>query len=484
MGAESDEIKALREELARLKAENAHLRESQPHTNGPTVNVPDPLKPIFDAAQQTVGDYFKDFKWSPDEGTIEINSQRYVLVRASALSHEFFHTIKNLFADQGDEEAINIGRNILFDVAHVIGMEDAKNFHERMNLKDPIEKLSAGPIHFAYTGWAFVDVLPESTPAPDENYYLRYHHPYSFEAESWISAGIHSETPVCIMNAGYSSGWCESSFGVSLTAVEVSCRACGDDHCTFVMAPPEQIEKYLEQEKQRPNGAGHYQVPSFFERQEVEQKIKDSLVEKEVLLKEIHHRVKNNLQIISSLLNLQSSGIEDKEAREKFNESINRVQSMALIHETLYGSKDLSKLDIKAYLTSLLSSLQNTYSLNLEQIEVNVELEVEMPDFAIETAIPCGLIINELVSNSFKHAFNGLKSGHVKVSFTQVKKESDQPVYRIEVKDNGVGISEESLNTESGSLGLQLVQTLVEQLDGTMELSRDNGSLFVIEFAT
>src|SRR5690606_26670921 len=101
--------------------------------------------------------------------------------------------------------------------------------------------LSHGPVHFAYTGWALVDIKPSSTPVPSDDYCLVYDHPYSFEAASWLRAGRHSEGPVCIMNAGYSSGWCESSFGLELTAIEVSCKARGDATCSFVMAPPHRI---------------------------------------------------------------------------------------------------------------------------------------------------------------------------------------------------------------------------------------------------
>ena len=146
-------------EIARLKKENESLRKDYASSgNSDTVKVPDKFKEVFDKAQETVGEYFKNIKTSPEKGTIEIQGQRYVLVRASSLSHEFLQAIRNLYSDRDDKEALLIGNNFLFDIAHVIGLEDAKNFHKRMNLTEPIEKLSAGPVHFAYTGWAFVDV--------------------------------------------------------------------------------------------------------------------------------------------------------------------------------------------------------------------------------------------------------------------------------------------------------------------------------------
>jgi hypothetical protein len=211
-------IELLEREIAELKLNR------QTFNDGETVKVPEQFKPIFDVAQATVKEYFKDLKLIPSKGTIEINEQRYVLVRASALSYEFFNNIKLMYSDRGEEEAFNIGKNFLFDVGHVLGIEDAKRFHKKMNLKDPIEKLSAGPVHFAYSGWASVNILPESSPSPDDNFYLKYEHPYSFEADSWIKSGKKSSHPVCVMNSAYSSGWCTQSFGIPLTAVEIPAK--------------------------------------------------------------------------------------------------------------------------------------------------------------------------------------------------------------------------------------------------------------------
>ena len=248
--SELNKINELLARIQKLEEENAMLRRdfSNP-VNGDTVTVPDAIKPVFDEAQKTVGEYFRNLKMDPTRGTIEINDQRYVLVRASALSNDFLNTIQQLYADRGEKEAMSIGKNFLFDIAHVIGTNDGKNFHQKMNLTEPIAKMSAGPVHFAYSGWAYVDILPESSPSPDDNFYLIYHHPFSFEADSWIRSGKKSNTPVCIMNSGYSSGWCEESFGFPLTSVEVTCKAKGDEHCTFIMSPPHKIQEHILNQK-------------------------------------------------------------------------------------------------------------------------------------------------------------------------------------------------------------------------------------------
>ncbi|MFC5271508.1 PAS domain S-box protein [Adhaeribacter terreus] len=276
--SQKENISNLKKRLKTLEDEYAELQKAQTFSLvGDTVMVPKKFKSLFDQAQKTVGEYFSHLKMDPTHGSIEINEQRYVLVRASALAHDFLTTIQEMYADRGEVEALNIGKNFLFDIAHLIGKNDAVNFHSKMNLQDPIAKLAAGPVHFAYSGWAFVDILPQSKPSPDENFYLIYRHPYSFEADSWLQAGKKSKTPVCSMNAGYSSGWSEESFGIPLTAVEVTCRAKGDEHCTFIMSPPHKIEKHLERftkkvSKEHDKKAT-YDIPTYFERKKIEEQL-------------------------------------------------------------------------------------------------------------------------------------------------------------------------------------------------------------------
>ncbi|HEY7513021.1 MAG TPA: PAS domain S-box protein, partial [Vicinamibacteria bacterium] len=241
-----------------------------------TVKVPAPFAPVFTAAQEYVSRYFRDRAENPEQGTISISGERYILVRAASMSVEFFDLVSSLYQDKGPEEARTVASNLLFDTAHAIGKADARTFREKMKVTDPIERLSAGPVHFAYAGWAFVDILPDSRPSPDEDFFLVYDHPFSFESHAWLSHDRTSPAPVCIMNAGYSSGWCEESFGLPLVAVETECLAASGERCRFIMAPPSRIEEHLQRfwrgtgEAEAPRRPTTVSVPEFFHRKRLE----------------------------------------------------------------------------------------------------------------------------------------------------------------------------------------------------------------------
>jgi PAS domain S-box-containing protein len=231
-----------------------------------TVRVPDKFAPLFEQAQSYVTRYFADIQFAPERGTLEVCGQRYVLVRAASMSVEFHEMVRSLYRE--DREAVAVAHALLFDIAHSMGLADARAFAERMHVDDPIARLSAGPVHFAHAGWAFVDISEHSRPSPDENYYLLYDHPYSFESDSWLKSNKATTHPVCVMNAGYSSGWCEHSFGLRLVATEILCRAKGDDACRFIMAPPDRIEdhvaRYAAQHPELAPRIVNYHVPGFF----------------------------------------------------------------------------------------------------------------------------------------------------------------------------------------------------------------------------
>jgi len=217
------------------------------------------------------------------------------------------------------------------------------------------------------------------------------------------------------------------------------------------------------------------------ERKRAEKQIKASLKEKEVLLKEIHHRVKNNLQVISSLLYVQSKSIKDKEALEMFQDGRNRVRSMALVHERLYQSRDLARVDFAEYVRSLANYLFRSYGVNSNVIKLKINVDDIF--LGVDTTIPCGLIINELVSNSLKHAFPpegdrpAGREGEIRIGLS-----SDNDKFTLMVSDNGFGFPKDLDFRNTESLGLQLVNTLVAQLEGTIELDRSAGMAFKITF--
>lgn len=219
----------------------------------------------------------------------------------------------------------------------------------------------------------------------------------------------------------------------------------------------------------------------LFERQMAEkellvsdQQLRQSLAEKESLLKEIHHRVKNNLQIVSSLLYLQEDYMKDAKGVEILRESQNRVKSMALIHEQLYGTADLAKIDFGRYVQGLTANLFDAYGIDPARIRLNVQAN----DIAlgVDMAVPCGLIINELVSNALKHAFLPEASGTIDIVIRT------QSADRIEivVADDGIGLVEPPADAEKKSLGLRLIDTLTDQLGGSLARTTENGTRFTI----
>ena len=213
------------------------------------------------------------------------------------------------------------------------------------------------------------------------------------------------------------------------------------------------------------------------ERKKADEQIKASLREKEVLLKEIHHRVKNNLQVISSLLNLQSGYVKDSETKEMFEESQNRIRSMALVHETLYQSEDLSSVDFRDYVDQLTAQLLGTHGVDSNLVKMKSNVRNAYLD--LDKAIPCGLIINELVSNCLKHAFPDAKGGEINIDLHR----NVDNRYALTVSDNGVGLPKELDFKNTKTLGLQVVNTLVDQLDGTIELDRSSGTSFRISYS-
>ena len=212
------------------------------------------------------------------------------------------------------------------------------------------------------------------------------------------------------------------------------------------------------------------------QRVEVEKRLTASLREKEALLKEIHHRVKNNLQVVSSLLGLQSRAITDVETRRMFEESQNRIYSMALLHETLYQSEDLSRIDFPEYVRQLADHLFKSYGVAGERIRLRTVLEHS--SLNLDAAVPCGLIINELVSNSLKYAFPDGREGEIRIDLR------GQPggLAKLVVADDGVGLKNEIDWTTTRSLGLRLVRSLAQQLGAKIEVRPHGGTEISLVF--
>jgi len=201
-----------------------------------------------------------------------------------------------------------------------------------------------------------------------------------------------------------------------------------------------------------------------------------SLKEKETLLQEIHHRVKNNMAVISSLLSLQAKNTEDSHVKDILKESQGRIYAMSAVHETLHGSEKLSEIDLKSYLSKIATSIFQTYSTNHQKVKLNNNVE-EIP-IDLNQAYPLGLTINELISNSLKYAFPDEREGEICVSIKKLDTELE-----LTVMDNGVGIPKDLDWKNSKSLGLKLVRILVEnQLDGSVEMENTNGTKFTIKF--
>jgi PAS domain S-box-containing protein len=212
------------------------------------------------------------------------------------------------------------------------------------------------------------------------------------------------------------------------------------------------------------------------ERKQAQEKIKSSLKEKEILLKEIHHRVKNNLQAISSLLSLQAGKFQEIQLHEAFNQMKNRIKSIALVHEKLYSSHNLAHIEFAEQIRCIVHELVLAYGSD----ETKVEMEMDTIDIELEKAVPLSLILNELVSNALIHGFPDRSPGTLQISLHA----ADKHAVTLMIRDNGKGFPESIDFNDSSSLGLTLINALVHQIDGSIELNKEKGTTFTIKFNT
>jgi PAS domain S-box-containing protein len=692
------------------------------HDKEPLVKAPKEFMPLIKSTTERIQYLHSDPKRLLNKGMITIDNDRYVMMRAESISYDFIKTVEQFYKSKNKLDAFQLSSSLLYDLSNVLGKEDAKQIKSKLNFETPLELLTAGPINFAFTGWATVEFLPGCNPVPTQDFFLKYIHHNSFEAQAWLTKNQSSEHPVCVWNAGYAAGWCAESMGIELVAVELECEAMGHDNCLFIMAPPDKIEHYIAIEvknrklKHKPlvphlfykqlreeqliendnllNEAlksskiglfkllfedqklfwsdelyrifevdtessseelnAHYyssipsdskrelqqkvehlissgesyfikhmiELPSnkrkwvkcsgipvfdsnnkiigvsgivreithrvtegrdldiFFDlsvdlqciasdegyfikaspswskllgysmeelttqpftnfvhpddlqgtyeemgtlndgalsvnfenryitksgkivfinwnskkdemtnlyycsaRDVTEERLKreellSDLSEKEILLREIHHRVKNNLQIISSLLSLQSgNNKKNKELKKLYEDSQNRIKSMAAIHELFYQSDALDKIDFSNYIYKLSNDLVNTFKGERNNISININ--VKKVFLNLDTAVPLGLIINEIISNALKHGIQGDNKGELMIHLLEVT----PSFYKLKIGDNGVGIPKGVDISTSESLGFTLITSLIEQLDGNYKLtSSSKGTLYDIEF--
>lgn len=502
--------------------------------SGPTVATPPEVAPLFQKAEESIRRLFQQVDIDPGRARISIGEERYLLIRASAFAIDFLDTLVQLYADRGEREALVIARGFLFDIAHTIGVHDARVIHQQLGAMDPIEKLSAGPVRFAYAGWASVDIKGTSRPLPDEDFCLVYDHTYSFEAHAFLEAGRKSEGPVCIMNAGYSSGWCKASFGLDLTAVEVKCKARGDETCSFVMAPPHRVAERLKEhfgETHDALAAKGFGIPTYFERKHVEEEVRrslaqlketqDELIRKErlatvgLLVSGVAHEVNTPLGVAvtaSGVLNeeiqalkakfekndltkgdlrafFERAGQADTMVRanlERAAHEITKFKRVSVDHTT----EDKRRIHVGEYVRLTLESLRPLVK------KANLAIDLQTSGNLECTSYPgvIAQIMTNFVTNTVLHA--GRADGQPVDVAVRVTREPDGTI-TLAYADRGAGMLPSvrakafqpfftTQRTGGTGLGLHIVQSLVaDVLHGkiALESAPGEGARFVITFA-
>jgi len=499
-----------------------------------TARVPQQLGPAFLAAERVVTEYFRQRVEDAAQGTIEISGERFVLVRAASLSVEFFALVERLYGAGRESEARDFARNILFDLAHAIGRSDARRYQTATGQTDPLSRLAAGPITFSHSGWALVDILPGSLPVPTAEFYLLYDHHHSFESAAWLKAERSADFPVCIMNAGYSSGWCEESYGLALVASEVLCRARGDECCRFIMAPPERIERHVEGYiEAEPGLAGRirgYQIPDFFARKRMEEQLRaardDSeqrVAERTADLRAANERLRQQMadrarmeQQLRQTQRLESLGRLAGGIAHDFNNLLGVIMGYSSTLQRRVPSEDPTHAMLAeiteaaqhaANLTRQLVTFSRSQVMRVRRIDLNEVVDdiarmlrhVLGDDIRLETRLSagCALVLGDpsqmeqMLMNLAVNARDAMPGGGVLVLETEIC--SQGPPHcpgggvRLGVIDTGVGMDESTRSkvfdpffttkpySGGTGLGLSTVYGIVTQCGGTITVESAPG---------
>jgi two-component system cell cycle sensor histidine kinase/response regulator CckA len=481
------------------------------------------------AAERVVADYFEHRVDDASGGTIAISGERYVLVRAASLSVEFFALVERLYGAEREVEARDFARNILFDLAHAIGRSDARRFHTTTGDTAPLTRLAAGPAHFSHSGWALVEILPESRPEPSADFYLLYDHRSSFESEAWLRAARAPDFPVCIMNAGYSSGWCEESMGLSLVSSEVLCRARGDECCRFVMAPPERIEQRVEHYiAAEPRLAGRmrgYRIPDFFARKRMEEQLRASrddleqrVVERTADLQAANERLRQQMadrarieQQLRQTQRLESLGRLAGGIAHDFNNLLGVIMGYSSILQRRAAPEDPMQAMLAeiteaaqhaANLTRQLVTFSRSQVMKVRRLDLNEVVDdiarmlrhVLGDDIRLETRLAEGSVMvladpsqmEQMLMNLAVNARDAMPGGGTISLETELTSEgpphSTGGGVRLSVIDTGVGMDEATKskvfdpffttkpNGAGSGLGLSTVYGIVTQCGGTITL--------------
>ena len=381
-----------------------------------SATVPEEFFPLFEQAEGYIRDFFSNRTDEAQLGSISISGERYMLVRAASLSTEFFDLVMQLYRDRGEEKAFQVANSLLFDIAHAMGGADARTFREKMKPADQVELLALGPIHFAHCGWGHVKLHPDSSPTPDLDYFLHFDHLNTSEADVWVSSNRNSPRPVCVMSGGYSSGWCEESFGVSLVTVELECRAAGAESCRFIMSHPSKIREHLTRlgrsTLDSPGAHDKVDIPEFFQRKRVQEELNIQVEAKTAELRQA------NEQLRLELAERKKAEAALRASEEKFHTLFEESRDAIFINSRDGGFVDInqSAVELFGYEREELMRMQaGDLYVNPDErfrFQQHIENEGSVRDWELDLRKKSGEVLHCLLTASLRRDASGAIIGY------------------------------------------------------------------------